>query len=149
MEHEEIDFEGTAQEAAQMLKEGQLNPAQIRDLLAKRLKDDKIFGFDNFDDFNRQYFKKELVAFDEFYKIRQLKYSRVKYNNRVGVGKPLYSVDKTGTLGAAEANSNLLVHESSAATQPALTDEKAVYNSDFIHLMNHTESLRSQQVTTN
>lgn len=83
-EHEEIDFEGTAQDAAEMFKQGILTAEQIKELLHKRLKDDKIFGYSNFDEFNQKYFKKELVAFEEFYKIRQLKYARVKYNNRIG-----------------------------------------------------------------
>jgi len=61
-----------------------LTAAQIRELLQKKLKDDRIFGYDNFDEFNNKYFKKELVAFEEFHKIRQLKYARVKYNNRLG-----------------------------------------------------------------
>jgi len=34
------------------------------------MKDDKIFGYDNFEEFNNKYFKKELVAFEEFHKIR-------------------------------------------------------------------------------
>lgn len=84
-EHEEIDFEGTlAQNAAEMFRKGQMTAAQIKELLQKKLKDDRIFGFDNFDDFNQKYFKKELVAFEEFYKIRQLKYARIRYNNRMG-----------------------------------------------------------------
>lgn len=41
-----------------------------------------MFGFKDFDEFNEKYFSKELVAFEEFHKIRQLKYARVKYNNR-------------------------------------------------------------------
>jgi len=53
-------------------------------LLAKKLKDDRIFGFENFDDFKTKYFKKELSAFEVFHKVRQLKYARVKYNNRKG-----------------------------------------------------------------
>jgi len=63
-----------------------LTAAQIREVLQKKLKDDRIFGYENFDDFNSKYFKKELVAFEEFHKIRQLKYARVKYNNRLGPG---------------------------------------------------------------
>lgn len=83
-EHEEINFEGTAKDAAEMFRQGQLTAAQIKELLQKRLKDDKIFGFENYADFNAKYFKKELVAFEDFYKIRQLKYARLKYNNRMG-----------------------------------------------------------------
>ena len=82
IENEEIDFEGTAQDAAKAFKEGQLSAQQIREILQKKLKDDRIFGFNDYEDFNKKYFKKELVAFEEFHKVRQLKYSRVKYQNR-------------------------------------------------------------------
>jgi hypothetical protein len=87
VEHEEYEFEGTTQEAADALKTGKLTAQQIRELLQKKLKDDKIFGFDNFQEFNSKYFKKELVAFEDFHKVRQLKYARVKYNNRIGTTK--------------------------------------------------------------
>lgn len=83
-EHEEYEFEGTAQEAAEAYRQGQLTAEEIRALLQKKLKDDKIFGYDSFEEFNSKYFKKELVAFEEFHKIRQLKYARVKYNKRNG-----------------------------------------------------------------
>ena len=48
------------------------------------MKDDRIFGYESYEDFNKKYFKKELVAFEDFHKVRQLKYARVKYNNRMG-----------------------------------------------------------------
>lgn len=83
-EHVEYEFEGTAQEAAEAYRQGQLTAEEIRALLQKKLKDDKIFGYDSFEEFNSKYFKKELVAFEEFHKIRQLKYARVKYNKRNG-----------------------------------------------------------------
>lgn len=43
-----------------------------------------MFSFKDFEEFNTNYFKKDLVAFDQFYKMRQLKYARVKYNKRFG-----------------------------------------------------------------
>ena len=89
IEQEEYEFDGTAQEAANALRTGQLTAPQIRELLQKKLKDDRIFGFDSYDEFNSKYFKKELVAFEEFHKVRQLKYARVKYNNRIGRPNPL------------------------------------------------------------
>ncbi len=46
-----------------------------------------MFGFKDFDEFNEKYFTKELVAFEEFHKIRQLRYARVKYNNRFSASK--------------------------------------------------------------
>lgn len=49
-----------------MFQQGQLTAAQIRELLQKKLKDDRIFGYENFDEFNQKYFKKELVAFEDF-----------------------------------------------------------------------------------
>jgi len=68
-----------------------LNAEQIKELLEKKLKDDRIFGYHNFEEFNQKYFKKELVAFEEFHKIRQLKYARVKYNNRINSNTRGYS----------------------------------------------------------
>ena len=82
-EHEEIEFDGTAQQAAELFKQGQLNESQIKNLLQRKLKDDKIFGYDSYQDFNSKYFKKELVAFEDYQKVRQLKYARVRYNNRL------------------------------------------------------------------
>jgi hypothetical protein len=70
VEHEEYEFEGTTQDAADALKQGKLTADQIREMLSKKLKDDRIFGFDNFNDFNNKYFKKELVAFEDFHKVR-------------------------------------------------------------------------------
>lgn len=39
-----------------------------------------------------KYFKKELIAFEEFHKVRQLKYARVKYNNRISQKPPMGSL---------------------------------------------------------
>lgn len=106
-EHEEVDFEGTAKDAAEMFKQGQLTAAQIKELLQRRLKDDKIFGYDNYADFNAKYFKKELVAFEDFYKVRQLKYARLKYNKRMGeraLGPLSSSVSKAGLNIASATN---------------------------------------------
>ena len=89
-------------------------------MLQKKLKEDRIFGFDNFDQFNNNYFKKELVAFEEFHKIRQLKYARVKYNNRITKGGGL------AHAGAQALNQVMPSHEfiqnelgSTYHTQPA------------------------------
>lgn len=70
VETEEYEFEGSATEAANAFKEGQLTAEQIKALLQSKLKDDKIFGYESYKDFNKQYFKKELVAFEDFHKIR-------------------------------------------------------------------------------
>lgn len=39
-----------------------------------------------------KYFKKELIAFEEFHKVRQLKFARVKYNNRISQKPPMGSL---------------------------------------------------------
>jgi len=39
-------------------------------MLERKLKDDRIFGYKDFEEFNGKYFKKELVAFEDFHKIR-------------------------------------------------------------------------------
>jgi hypothetical protein len=70
IEQEEYEFEGTAQDAADALRDGRLTAQQIKEMLQKRLKDDRIFGYNDFNEFNSKYFKKELVAFEEFHKIR-------------------------------------------------------------------------------
>jgi len=90
VETEEYEFEGSAADAANAFKAGVLTAEQIKQLLQSKLKDDKIFGFESFEEFNKQYFKKELVAFDDFHKVRQLKYARTKYNNRLAQ-KPVYN----------------------------------------------------------
>ena len=78
-----------------MLKLGQMDPKQIRELLEKKLKDDRIFGYDNYEEFINKYFKKELIAFEEFHKVRQLKYARVRYNNRQNNKPPMGSLIKS------------------------------------------------------
>ena len=72
----------TAKNAAELLQSGNYTAKQLREILERKLKEDRIFSFKDFDEFNDKYFTKELVAFEEFHKIRQLKYARVKYNNR-------------------------------------------------------------------
>jgi len=82
VEDEYIDYEETAKNAAELLQSGNYTAKQLREILERKLKEDRIFSFKDFDEFNDKYFTKELVAFEEFHKIRQLKYARVKYNNR-------------------------------------------------------------------
>jgi len=41
-----------------------LNAEKIKELLEKKLKDVKIFGYLNFEEFNQKYFKNELVSFE-------------------------------------------------------------------------------------
>lgn len=86
IEHEDVEFEGTAVDAMEAYRHGELSIQQIKEVLQKKLKDEKIFGFENYEDFNRNYFKKELVAFEDFQKVRQLKYARAKYHNRLSNG---------------------------------------------------------------
>lgn len=87
IEDEAIDYDATAEDAAKMVQKGLYTQEQLRDILEKKLKDDRIFSYESFDEFNDKYFTKELVAFEEFHKIRQLKYARVKYNNRFNSSK--------------------------------------------------------------
>ena len=82
IEDEDIDYEETARNAAELLQSGDYTAKQLREILERKLKEDRIFSFKDFDEFNDKYFSKELVAFEQFHKIRQLKYARVKYNNR-------------------------------------------------------------------
>lgn len=130
IEQEEYEFEGTAQDAVDALKEGKLTAQQIRELLQKKLKDDKIFGFDNYSEFNSKYFKKELVAFEEFHKIRQLKYARVKYNNRNGTKKNTAAINKEHT-GYAETSFNTTVTQ----LNPHSPDKVGLNNNIIIQMM--------------
>ena len=113
VEHEEYEFEGTAQDAADALKQGRLTAQQIREMLQRKLKDDRIFGYENFQDFNSKYFKKELVAFEEFHKVRQLKYARVKYNNRNGNKKNLIESQNTSPHHLAQSLDNFQMLQNS------------------------------------
>ena len=61
VEQEEYEFQGSTEDAAELFKQGQLTAAQIRELLQKKLKDDRIFGYENYDEFNNKYFKKVKV----------------------------------------------------------------------------------------
>lgn len=117
-----------------MFKQGQLTAQQIRELLQKKLKDDRIFGYDNFDEFNRKYFKKELVAFEEFHKIRQLKYARVKYNNRIGHG-PESGRGPPGQLAQAGAHigGGNLVNEALYQSQQSRMQQQQQHNVGIVN----------------
>lgn len=43
---------------------------------------DKIFGFNNFNDFREKYFIKDVEALEDKNRIRNIKEARVKYNKR-------------------------------------------------------------------
>lgn len=48
LEDEEIDIDATANNAAQLLKDGKVGEDQIREMLERKLKEDRIFGFKDF-----------------------------------------------------------------------------------------------------
>ena len=50
--------------------------------MLQNLKQQKIFGFNSFDDFASDYFNRELVAVEELNRVAWLKEARKKYENR-------------------------------------------------------------------
>ena len=57
---EDEEYELDTQNAAEMFRNGQLTIEQIREILQKKMKDDRIFGYANYDEFTNKYFKKDL-----------------------------------------------------------------------------------------
>lgn len=84
VEHEvevEEDNEGHVQ-AMRLYNDGKLTHKQMKEILMRQLKQEKIFGFSSFDDFQTDYFKKPLVAVEDLNRLRVLKQARKKYEMR-------------------------------------------------------------------
>ena len=45
-----------------------------------KMKEDRIFGFKNYNDFKSNYFYKDLVVLDSMNRANQVKYARAKYS---------------------------------------------------------------------
>lgn len=48
----------------------------MRDILLRKLKQEKIFGYGSYEEFFNDYFRKELVAVEDLNRIKQIKESR-------------------------------------------------------------------------
>ena len=124
IEDEVIDVDETLNQAKQF-NLGNISQDQIRQILEKKLKEDRIFGFRDFEEFNSNYFKKELVAFDAFYKMRQLKYARMQYNNRFG--------DKQNAGSVKAGSSALQPYDMSA--MPSILNSNLNYSDNPMNIM--------------
>ena len=65
-----------------LYNDGKLTHKQMKEILMRQLKQEKIFGFSNFDSFQTEYFRKPLVAVEDLNRLRVLKQARQKYEMR-------------------------------------------------------------------
>ena len=54
----------------------------MKEMLMRQLNQDKIFGFNSYNDFESKFFKKKLVAIEDLNRIGVLKEARKQYSNR-------------------------------------------------------------------
>ena len=80
MELEE-DEDGRVQ-ALRLYNDGKLTHRQMKEILMRQLKQEKIFGFGSYDEFNNEYFKRNLVAVEDLNRLKVLKQARKKYEMR-------------------------------------------------------------------
>ncbi len=71
MELEE-DEDGRVQ-ALRLYNDGKLTHRQMKEILMRQLKQEKIFGFGSYDEFNNEYFKRNLVAVEDLNRLKVLK----------------------------------------------------------------------------
>ena len=84
VEHEielEEDDDGRIQ-ALRLYNDGKLTHRQMKEILMRQLKQEKIFGFSSYDDFSQDYFKKKLVAVEDLNRVQVLKEARQRYEMR-------------------------------------------------------------------
>ena len=84
VEHEvelDEDHDGRVQ-ALRLYNDGKLTHKQMKEILMRQLKQEKIFGFNSFEDFQTDYFKKPLVAVEDLNRLMVLKEARRKYEMR-------------------------------------------------------------------
>lgn len=54
----------------------------MKEMLIRKLKQERIFGYSSYGEFVGDYFKNELVAIEDLNRVRWLKESRKTYENR-------------------------------------------------------------------
>ena len=75
VEHEvelDEDEDGRVQ-ALRLYNDGKLTHRQMKEILMRQLKQEKIFGFSSYDEFQNQYFKNNLVAVEDLNRLNVLK----------------------------------------------------------------------------
>ena len=84
VEHEiELDEDDDGRiQALRLYNDGKLTHRQMKEILMKQLKQEKIFGFSSYEDFQSDYFKKKLIAVEDLNRIQMLKEARSKYEMR-------------------------------------------------------------------
>ena len=65
-----------------LYNDGKLTHKQMKEILMRQLKQEKIFGFSSYDEFQNQYFKRDLVAVEDLNRLKVLKMARRKYEMR-------------------------------------------------------------------
>ena len=84
IEHElelDEDDEGRVR-AMRLYNDGKLTHKQMKEILMRQLKQERIFGFGSFNEFFTDYFKKDLVAVEDLNRVRVLKEARKRYERR-------------------------------------------------------------------
>jgi len=84
IEHEvelDEDEDGKIQ-ALRLYNDGKLTHKQMKEILMRQLKQEKIFGFGTYEDFQNDYFKKKLVAVEDLNRAYVIKQARKKYEMR-------------------------------------------------------------------
>lgn len=84
IEHEvevDEDAEGRIQ-ALQLYNDGKLTHQQMKEILMRQLKQEKIFGFSSYEDFLGDYFRRKLVAVEDLNRAYNVKQARKKYEMR-------------------------------------------------------------------
>lgn len=84
VEHEievDEDEEGKIQ-ALRLYRDGKLTTNQMRDILLKELKQERIFGYGSYEEFFNDYFRKQLVAVEDLNRVKQIKDARQRYERR-------------------------------------------------------------------
>ena len=59
--------------------DGRLTTNQMKDMLMRQLNQDKIFGYNSYEDFESKFFKKKLIAVEDLNRIGVLKEARKQY----------------------------------------------------------------------
>jgi len=54
----------------------------MKEILMRQLKQEKIFGFGSYDEFQNEYFTKKLVAVEDLNRLKSIKQARRKYEMR-------------------------------------------------------------------
>ena len=62
-----------------LYQDGKLTRIQMEQLIQRHLKKSKIFAYGSYDEFFKDYFKRNLVCADETNKVRNVQAARIRY----------------------------------------------------------------------